>query len=344
MFIALVVLTVLSRLGYLNLAGVSVVVSHSMEPSIRRFDLVLYANTSYETGDVIVYCVTPSHCYVHRVIGFMNLSTVNGNEVRVLTKGDNTNVTDSPVHLDWVKGKVVSTVPREIWVPIVLFFIATTLYSMVRVPIIGVSYVFVFMVGMTSILAVFALVPPAFNPVATKVYSVHLSGVYLDYDACTAIIRYTGDLYLSNATVHVDSAAARVLLLGEREIVFEPSKMTLEKSFRTGIPVSIEVHAVLNNVGSLYGRYELLVGGKNPEISWLNGVVLIRNPNCFPMRIRISLKYYDEEFKWSNSTHVVDGFSYITVEPPHNARYAYVYIYWFNRGEERWIGIPLKNW
>ncbi|MEM4718355.1 MAG: hypothetical protein QXE81_06355, partial [Desulfurococcaceae archaeon] len=57
-----IALTYLSRTGLLNPLGVSIIISNSMEPSLRRMDMVVYINTNYTVGDVVVYCITPSHC------------------------------------------------------------------------------------------------------------------------------------------------------------------------------------------------------------------------------------------------------------------------------------------
>lgn len=338
----LVAFTVLSRLGYLNLAGVSVVVSRSMEPSIRLFDLVVYANASYTTGDVIVYCDTPSHCYVHRVIGFLNLDTVNGNVTKVVTKGDNVNEADSPVDPAWVRGKAVFVVPRELWMPLIALLLAGSVYGLVKLPVVGLSYVLVFAVGFTSIVAVYALVPQPIAPTPPRVHTLHLSGVYLDPVACSVTIRYTGELSLSSVTVKAGSLTVEVVSVGEREVTFKPSPDVLEEAFRLG-ELHIEVHAQLNGIGRLHGRYSLRVGGLNPEVSSFSGAALIRNPNCFPLRLHVSIRYYDTEWRWLNTTHVVDGFSYLTLEPPPGSRFAYAYIYWFNQGELRWVGLPLKT-
>ncbi|MEM3815789.1 MAG: hypothetical protein QW341_02970 [Candidatus Bathyarchaeia archaeon] len=43
---------------------------------------------------------------------------------------------------------------------------------------------------------------------------------------------------------------------------------------------------------------------------------------------------------WSNQTYVVEGSSYLMVEPPEAA---YAYVYWFNQGSLRWIGVSVKR-
>lgn len=337
-------LTVLSRLGYLNLAGVAVVASNSMEPSIRRFDLVLYANTNYTVGDVVVYCLTPSYCYVHRVVGFIELDTVNGAEVMVVTKGDNAYEADSPVKPALVKGRVILVVPWELWIPMLIVLIACSLIEMSKLPVIGLSHALVFIVGLASVIAVYALVPQSVNLAQPDIYVVSLAGLYMDHDSCTVSIRYNSELSLSDARSWVNGKPADVVSLGDREITLKPDPLLLSESFERGTPLHIAVQAFFNHAVRLMGEYSMLVGGRNPEIAPFNGALLVRNANCFPIRVKVSVLYFDDDWRWLNTTYTVSGFSYLVVEPPETSRYAYAYIYWFNQGEERWLGLILKPW
>ncbi|MEM0283353.1 MAG: signal peptidase I, partial [Sulfolobales archaeon] len=140
-FLALVVLTLLSRFGYLDLVGLSIVASNSMEPSLRVGDLVLYSCGNYSVGDVILYCVTPSHCIVHRIIDLVRVNMSNGDRIMLITKGDNANQTDSPIELSMVRGRVILSIPREIWIPLLVAVIVYSLYGIARIPVIGFSYV-----------------------------------------------------------------------------------------------------------------------------------------------------------------------------------------------------------
>ncbi|MEM0002335.1 MAG: signal peptidase I, partial [Desulfurococcaceae archaeon] len=115
LLIVLLAFTVLSRLGYFNFIGISIVFSESMEPALKRGDLVIYFNTNYTVGDIVVYCLNPSHCIVHRVIGFLHVDATNGEKVLVLTKGDNVDKPDPPFNSELIKGKVVFRIIRELW-------------------------------------------------------------------------------------------------------------------------------------------------------------------------------------------------------------------------------------
>ncbi|MEM3104946.1 MAG: signal peptidase I [Candidatus Bathyarchaeia archaeon] len=338
------VFTVLSRFGYLNIMGVSVVFSDSMEPSLRRGDLIIYANMNYSVGDVVVYCVTPSHCVVHRVIGFISLDTVSGNRVKVVTKGDNADVADSPVDVESVRGKAVLAVPRELWIPVVIALLAYSLYFLAKTPVAGLSYLILFIVGFASIAAVYAIVPKPIVPNGVNPPVLNLAGVYFDRITGIATVRYTGELSLTSIEVTVNSTSVDVTFLGEREFTFKPSPNLLREAFEGGKPLLIHVNATSNHVGRLSGEYTLLIGGLNPDVSSVNGAIVLKNPNCFPLKVNISIKYLSGYgWMWRNQTYIIEGFSYLVVEVPEAAEMAYAYIYWFNQGSLRWVGIPVKR-
>ncbi len=82
--------------------GSSVVLSGSMEPTLRINDLVFVkAAESYEVGDVVVY--QGSLLVIHRIV------SIDG--TRVVTKGDNNNTADDPIELSQIKGKLVGRIP-----------------------------------------------------------------------------------------------------------------------------------------------------------------------------------------------------------------------------------------
>lgn len=83
--------------------GVSVVLSGSMEPALSVDDLVFLRETqSVEEGDVIVY-QRGRELIIHRVMM---------NDGKMLqTKGDANPVTDTPINISDVKGKMIGKVP-----------------------------------------------------------------------------------------------------------------------------------------------------------------------------------------------------------------------------------------
>ncbi|MEM4622840.1 MAG: signal peptidase I [Desulfurococcaceae archaeon] len=344
LLIVLLAFTVLSRLGYFNFIGVSIVFSESMEPALKRGDLVIYFNTNYTVGDIVVYCLNPSHCIVHRVIGFLHVDATNGEKVLVLTKGDNVDKPDSPFNSELIKGKVVFRIIRELWVPLFIILLAYTFYDVAKTPIIGYSIVILLFVSLASITALYALVPRHITLDFVEPPVLNLAGVYFEPGACTVRVQYTGELSLTSVDLKVNSTSVNVASLSEREVVFKPGLNLLKEAFEHRKPLLIEVNAVLNNVGKLTGEYTLLIGGEDPVISNIDNAISIENNNCFPISINISIRYLrGNEWMWSNQTRVVEGFSRIVIEPPENSESAYVYIYWFNQGDSRWVGLPLKT-
>lgn len=336
--------SLLSRHGYPYLVGVSVVVSNSMEPAVRPWNMVVYARTGFTVGDVVFYCITPSHCVVHRVVDTITLKTVNGDATLVVTKGDNADTADSPVPLDKVVGKVVLTVPRELWIPLLLVLVAYALRGAVRVPVVGYSQIVVFSIAVLLVASVYATAPRLIAPEPVPIPAVNLAGVYVDYEACTLVIRYTGALVLETASVAVNSTPAMVLSISGRTIVVKPDSRLLRTAFETGAPLEVKVEGELNSVAWLSGRYFVLVGGVDPKLSVSGNTLIVHNPNCFPVAVEVSLRYLvNGTWLWSNATLVVEGASYALVQAPEHAEEAYVFVYWFNQGDRRWIGLQVKT-
>jgi len=83
--------------------GASVVLSGSMEPALSVGDLLfLHEKDHYAVGDIVVY-QSGSIPIVHRIIYIDSES--------VVTQGDANNVSDAPISVESVRGKVVASVP-----------------------------------------------------------------------------------------------------------------------------------------------------------------------------------------------------------------------------------------
>lgn len=344
LLVALVALTLLSRLGYPSPIGVSVVISNSMEPALRWGDLIVYASANYSVGDVVVYCLTPSHCIVHRVVDFVVLDTASGDRVLVVAKGDNAEAPDPPVGVEMVRGKVVLTVYRELWLSLFALAIAYALRDIVRTPVIGYPYTTLLTVILVSIAAVYLTVPRPISGEPISPPLVRLAGTYFHPDTCTVSVRFSGSIPVTPTRVEVNSAAASIALYNGREVVVEPDADLLREAFEYGRPLVVRVEALLSNVGRLSGEYTVLVGGMDPQLSTVGGALVVRNPNCFPITVNTSVRWLgDRGWLWVNRTHYIGGLSQIVVEPPEGAELVYAYVYWMNQGDLRWAGLPLKT-
>jgi signal peptidase len=83
--------------------GAAVVLSGSMEPTIRIDDLILVAQQEdYQVDDIVVY-QNGSMLVVHRIIELQPDT--------VITRGDANNTADEPFGVQLIKGKVVTVVP-----------------------------------------------------------------------------------------------------------------------------------------------------------------------------------------------------------------------------------------
>ena len=83
--------------------GASVVLSGSMEPTLKVNDLVFVTEQdSYDVDDIVVY-QNGSEYIIHRII------KVSDDEV--ITKGDANNIADDPISIDQIKGKYSFRIP-----------------------------------------------------------------------------------------------------------------------------------------------------------------------------------------------------------------------------------------
>ena len=101
--------------------GVFIVITGSMEPTINIKELiVIKEQNSYNIGDIITYRDYNNNLVTHRII--------NKFEDKVITRGDNNTVSDKPISLKKIEGKVYyhSLVAGEIliyWIKPILFLI-----------------------------------------------------------------------------------------------------------------------------------------------------------------------------------------------------------------------------
>ena len=331
-FFALFLFAFLSRANILNLFGGFIVYSGSMEPSIHRWDLVISIRGSFSKGDVIVYCVNPSFCVVHRVVDFCS------NNNCVITKGDANPAADPPVSLRQVKGVVVFVVPRYLWLPLFLSSVSFAVASFVKTRIIGISSALTYATILLFIMLVYGFAQPVPGYTRFNLPALYLSRAEFDSKSCTVIIKYTGDLAVSNASMYVNGILVQTTYNSTHVVGYLPLQVAGE-AFEGGSDLNVSVLASLNTVGRLYGSYKIKVYGDFLEVSISNGSLAIYNPNCFPVRVNISFQYaygVGESWRYTNTSVVVNGFETVYVEPPEGSRFAYAYVEYLVWGEKKW--------
>ena len=101
--------------------GALIVITGSMEPTINIKELIIIKEQKYYCiGDIITYRDYNNNLVTHRIVKI--------SENEIITRGDNNTVSDRPINIKRIEGKVVyhSIVIGEIflyWVKPILYFI-----------------------------------------------------------------------------------------------------------------------------------------------------------------------------------------------------------------------------
>lgn len=83
--------------------GVSVILSGSMEPALSVNDVVFIRSAkTYNVGDIVVY-QSGRELIIHRI------TEINGD--KIVTRGDANNISDAPVDISDVKGRLCGKIP-----------------------------------------------------------------------------------------------------------------------------------------------------------------------------------------------------------------------------------------
>jgi len=276
-------------------AAIMIVSGRSMEPTLRVGDLVLCVKSPFEVGDIVVWCVGPTYCVIHRVIEITGSS--------VITKGDNNPAPDPPVPKSFVKYKVVLVVPRYLWVPAVLAVFATYAYAnrkylLKRKPLPG-EVLSLVLITFIVFNAAVALLAPAYYPAreaSISVPQIGLARIRVLKNASVLLSYRVHGTYLINAT------SCRAWVRGEpNESVDCTARVVSPSEVLVGIPVKFleqmfgagERSLVLRLsirilFGKVLGRYYVYVPWRELNVSTVNGTLVIRNPNPIPLVVNIT--------------------------------------------------------
>ncbi len=276
-------------------AAVMIVSGRSMEPALKVGDLVLCVRSSFKVDDIVVWCVGPTYCVIHRVI------EVTGNSV--VTKGDNNPAPDPPIPKSFVKYKAVLVVPRYLWVSVVLAVFAAYAYAnrryLLKRKLLPGEVLSLVLITFIVFNAAIALLAPTYYPArkagisvpqiglarirvlnnASVLLSYRVHGTYLiNTTSCRAWIR--GELNNS-----VDCTAK---VVGPSEILVSIPVKFLEQMFRAGERSLVLRLSMQILFGKVLGRYYVYVPWRELNVSAVNGALVVRNPNPVPLVVNIT--------------------------------------------------------
>lgn len=342
MIAILVVLTALSRLTHISVAGVGLVVSESMEPSLRVFDLVLYVGDKPSIGDVVLWGTSPSICVIHRLVKF--------DDRYIVTKGDANPIEDPPAPWNAYKGRVLLTLPRELWLPSLLLLSVSLILRGLR-SMDPLSASFLTMVSLlaliwSSVLVQAGSLSDVSNGPTPRLY---LSSIRVASSNCSVTLEYTGDMELLEAEVYASTSGFCEFKVNARVVC---NKITLSlpldffsKSFEEGVPVKLKVKANLTRLGRLTGEYEVRVPGEKPRFYVENGSLVIVNSNGFPLSLNVTFLYaYKIGEPWKRDSKVlsIGGLEKIVLNPP-EAKYVYAELRYKVYGSQRFERLMVRG-
>lgn len=319
----------------------------SMLPTYRTGDLVLGVATylaGYRVGDVVVWFATYTHGVIHRVI--------NTTGDYVVTKGDNNPLPDPPIPRGFVKYTVVLRVPREVWIPLVLFTIAFYAYwrRRERAGPPGSFEDESYKVATTA-LTIFILLDVLvllITPVQWFSYmvefpapSVELTGFTVE-NFTTAIVKYSvsyADLHgvkgcsilVGNSTHHcgdIHVAGSAITIGVPREVFYHAYSY-----YNTTIAsITIEVNATFDK-GMVYGKYSYTFNWKPLSVEVTNQSLIVYNPNPITFNLtNVRVVYIDfdslgrpvvlGEKALGNMS--VDPLSSVVIRPEPKGAYCYI--------------------
>lgn len=284
MKITLAIVAVFSALAVANLLplhfGVYVVPTKSMVPAIRPMSLVVAYGEDFGTGDIVVWCSSPSFCVVHRVVNITGQY--------VVTKGDANPVPDRPVPLRMVRARVVAVIPPYVWLPPITALIVYDLARGVREPVAPA----VIIIAVGTLFALLTATTVAKTP--ASLVEEKEPGIYLKRAVftsnCTVVVTYTESLLsvrAANVTVMPPAEVASVSVAPDRIVVaLKPG--SIYKVVSSGHDkLVLVVDASLEPFGTLHGEYKVQVPVKPLGVRLSGRQLIIDNPNCYPVNVTV---------------------------------------------------------
>ncbi len=317
----------------------SLVASSSMTPTLQALDMVVAVKRNYSIGDIVVWCSTPMYCVIHRVV------EAGGN--RVVTMGDANPAPDPPVNPGLVKGVVVLTIPRLIWIPLLL--LPPAIYAALKIyrknyggkpsaprSFSGLAAAYTIVVFYAVFSSLLAFMSPL-NPILfaeLSIPSVEVVGVGFDCSEGLIVIAYSPRyleiesidgcrLLAANTSINCSTR-----ILDSSVLVEVPSELLRWMNLEGVGKAMVWLNVSLSRNASLSTYlYPVHIVPLHPVVSVTEGVASIYNPNPFCFDANITIFWANDVGPWSTS-------KYLTCVEPKGSleidlrayRYAYVRI------------------
>ncbi len=276
--------------------AIVIVSGRSMKPTLLVGDVVIGVKASFKVGDIVVWCVSPTYCVIHRVI------KISGKYVT--TKGDNNPMPDPPVPASFVKYKVIYVIPRRVWVPIVAIGILIYVYKnrkLLRSENIAPGDIAVLIVVSFIVFnSAIALLAPTYyspNPGSLVQPRVSLKGTHITKNGSVLITFTMYNTYL----IHVSKCQATIFKENKsvvcRAKVISPTQVLvrdfprsfLKRMYEEGAgPLLIHIKAKIL-FGSIDGTYYIYPGWRKIIVNVSAGIVRIYNPNPVSVNVNVTL-------------------------------------------------------
>jgi len=292
--LAFIILMFLGRIIGLPVA-IIIVSGRSMQPTLWVGDLVVGVKEGFKVGDIVVWCLKPTFCVVHRVV-----------EVRdgyIVTKGDNNPAPDPPVPRSLVEYRVVAVIPRYVWVPAVAAAFAAYVFKhreyfsrrRVATGDVAVLLLSSFIVFNAAV----ALLAPTYYPRGAGVLAVpqvELRSASLTGNGSILVkyvvrnTRLTSVAYCYLRLKGWGSVRCSARVVGGSEVLVTDVPQRLYEAMIENGSNPLLVGLVVNMLyGRVSGTYYVWCGWRPLRVRVSGGVVSIFNPNPAPLKVLIKI-------------------------------------------------------
>ncbi len=292
--LAFILLMFLGRILGMPVA-IIIVSGRSMQPTLWVGDLVVGIRGSFRVGDIVVWCLRPTFCVIHRVISVR--------DGYVVTKGDNNPAPDPPVPRSLVRYRVVAVIPRYVWVPMVVAafaaYVAGHREYLTKRRVAAGDVAVLLLSSFIVFNAAIALLAPTYYPRGVGVFAVpqvELSSASIMSNGSILVkyvVRNTHLTTVAYCSLRLKGwgsirCSARVVK-GSEVLIADVPQHLYEAMIENGsnpLLVSLVVNMLY---GKVSGTYYIWGGWRPLRVRVSGGVVSVFNPNPAPVRVLIKV-------------------------------------------------------